>query len=523
MATAISACGGGGGGGQVQPVEPLPQLSISTPAVKEDMAVGDELSLRIDGQWNYGGSGPLYVQLRDAGTTFSLPGIQAANAAAGSDRTIALTITPLPGLPVGQRRGTLEIRACKDSACAQPYAGATASLAYELTVSAVADWQTHQGTARHAGEVPIRLNPARFKQIWEWTRPKSNEPIGGINPVVTRAGKVFVTTDVYFGAASIFALDEASGKEVWSQSLGVVPAFNPPAVGESKVFAAVTGHEQTSLFAFDLNTGKFQHKSGFSGQWPHYLAPTLFEDRVYQNGGYYGGDVIAFSAVDGAPQWTTPADGPWDMATPAVDSRSVYHYTGQSLVIVDRTSGKETARIDDPFGRGTSNAYHGSPVLGSRANVLAFSGGAFSGRASANAEQFEHRVISSFHLAERKHEWATSQSYLTTPAVGGGVVYAARNLPTTSLDAIDEATGKVMWSWTPPDVLDTGFHRNVVLTRTHVFVSTDRRVYAVDLKTRQAVWSYPAPGMLAISGGRTLYIATGAQESDGRLVAISLK
>jgi hypothetical protein len=35
--------------------------------------------------------------------------------------------------------------------------------------------------------------------------------------------------------------------------------------------------------------------------------------------------------------------------------------------------------------------------------------------------------------------------------------------------------------------------------------------------------SPPHPGMLAISADRTLYIATGATQSDGRLVAIRLQ
>ena len=54
-------------------------------------------------------------------------------------------------------------------------------------------------------------------------------------------------------------------------------------------------------------------------------------------------------------------------------------------------------------------------------------------------------------------------------------------------------------------------------------VSTDANVYAIDLSTHQSVWQYGQPGMLAISGGSTLYIATGATISDGRLVAIRLK
>jgi outer membrane protein assembly factor BamB len=92
-----------------------------------------------------------------------------------------------------------------------------------------------------------------------------------------------------------------------------------------------------------------------------------------------------------------------------------------------------------------------------------------------------------------------------------------------SLDAIDEATGKVLWSWIPSGTDSTSFHRNIVVTDNLLFVGTDKAVFALDLATKAPVWSYPKPGMLAISAGRTLYIVTGATASDGGLVAIKLK
>ena len=84
-----------------------------------------------------------------------------------------------------------------------------------------------------------------------------------------------------------------------------------------------------------------------------------------------------------------------------------------------------------------------------------------------------------------------------------------------------ERDGRVLWSWALP-AGDTGFHHNVVLTDNLVFVSTDRAVYALDLKTHAPVWQYAQGGSLAISGGGILYITTGVHASDGRLVAVKL-
>jgi outer membrane protein assembly factor BamB len=145
-----------------------------------------------------------------------------------------------------------------------------------------------------------------------------------------------------------------------------------------------------------------------------------------------------------------------------------------------------------------------------------------SGYASSQIEHYDQRVLSSFNITTASYDWSTADAYLTTPAVARGVIYAARNNP-MSLDAIDEGTGQRLWSWVPEGNTDTSFQRNIVVTDNLLFVSTDRAVHALNLATRISVWSYPAPGMLTISGDWTVYIATGFRASDGRLVAVKLK
>lgn len=92
------------------------------------------------------------------------------------------------------------------------------------------------------------------------------------------------------------------------------------------MYAAVTGHQDTALWAFDANTGAYVHKSAFEGQWPQVMAPTVYGDQVYTGGGYYGGMTYSFSTADGSRTWAHSAGGVWDMFTPAVDDRYVYHH-----------------------------------------------------------------------------------------------------------------------------------------------------------------------------------------------------
>jgi outer membrane protein assembly factor BamB len=497
-------------------------VSASRFNVRRLAMVGDTFTASVTASWSPTTNlqtCKIYLQARDTGTLFG-PAITVA-ASAGANVRFDLPVRS--DASAGEYSGTIQLRACEDEACASVFARASTGVPYRVRLQPAPDWQTHQAGAAHRGYVGMLLDPQKFAKAWEWSRPPGTEPIGGINPVTTANGMVYVSDDVYFGTASLRALDESTGAEVWTRSFGSVPALNPPAVSGRRVHAAVTGHEATSLWTFDARTGAFIRSVPFEGQWPHLLAPVVHQGAVYTGGGGYGGTLYSFSLGTGARNWAATS-GDDDMFVPAVDDSFVYHYDGTGLLKLDRASGAVLARIADPFGPLTTGySYHAAPMIGSSNNVIAFSGGAFSGRAGANTEQFGQRVLTNFLLGSNVVGWTSANAYLTAPALANGVVYAARNAP-MSLDAIDEATGSVLWSWRPPAGSgDAGFHRNVVATRNLVFVSTDANVYAIDIDKRAHVWRYPAAGMLALSGGRTLYIATGATASNGKLVAIRLK
>jgi outer membrane protein assembly factor BamB len=500
------------------PAPPL-TLSITSPELQKTLAAGDEIEFTVTGSWSGGTVSDPFIQLVSGNSHF----IDTARFTSGNGRSFTLAFDSLPDLSPGAHSGTLTLRACEDAACARPIGNATAAVAYRITVSRVEPWGTFQGNVAHNGSVPVILNPARFRTIWSWTRPVVDEPLGGINPVASADGKVFVSTDVYFGTAILHALDEKTGTEAWRYSFGNMPSLNPPAVAGGKVYLATMGHSDTWLYQFDAATGAFGYKAPFESQWGHIFAPTVFAEHVLVNGGYYGGQIYAFKLADGSLAWKTASAGDDDMTTPTAVGSQVLYYSGSTLEIFDRASGASTATVVDPTTNLAGYSYHAAPMLGGRNNVVAFSGGSFSGRASANVEHFDERQLVSFNLGTRSFEWASPNKYLTQPAVADGVIYAGGSNPLT-LDALDEVSGKVLWRWRGTGA-DNSFHRNLIVTKSHLFVSTDRAVYAIDLKTHQAVWSYPMPGMLALSAStptRVLYVATGARESDGKLVAIRL-
>ena len=386
------------------------------------------------------------------------------------------------------------------------------------------DWVSFQGDARHSGFVNAQFDPALFTPIWSWSRPAGDpEPIGGINSVATTAGKVIVTKDVYFGQGAVYALNEADGTLNWTYAFGSMASEGPPAVANGNVFVPTTDPgEQCVTWAIDATFGTYQFKMPSSCQWSNFFAPTALDGSVLQTAEY--GSVYSYSIFSGGLQWEVPA-GAYDQSTAAADARYAYQYGiagGPALKVFDRMTGATVASIADPFGPAFSGySMFSAPMLGATGDAIVFSGGGFSGRAASSSEQYESRPLVSYNVTGKTIAWRSANAYLTHPAIANGVIYAARNAP-PALDALSEADGRILWSWTPP-AGNASFHRNTVVTNNLVFVSTDANVYAIDLNTHQPVWHYAKPGMLAISGSSILYIATGATLSDGNLVAIKLK
>jgi outer membrane protein assembly factor BamB len=439
-------------------------------------------------------------------------------------RSFRIQVRAAEGLAAGTYTGYVELKTCLDEACLSEIQRGTTYVPFEVVIDdpaniALGEWETFQRDAGHTGYVPATFRPSSFAYKWEWRRPTAGT-LGFINAVTTAPGLVFVSDDEYFGSPTLRALRESDGGVVWQQTFANYPALNPPAAANGKVYVATTGHQQTFLWAFDASTGTAVFQNSFAGQWPHVLAPTIRDGRVYTNGGYYGGGVYSFHATSGDLQWSM-FSGDDDMSTPAVDDSRAYFYDGTALVTYDTATGARLSSTPDPYSPGWGYSHHGAPMLGLADSVTTFSGGAFSGRASSSVEQYDTRPLINFSVANNAARWRTTRTYRTQPATAKGIVYAGSNAP-KSFDAIDETTGQVLWSWVPPPS-DQSFHRNVVVTDNLVFVSTDRAIYALDLTTRKPVWSYPTPGMMAISGGGTLYIVEGAIEPTGRVIAIALK
>lgn len=238
-------------------------------------------------------------------------------------------------------------------------------------------------------------------------------------------------------------------------------------------------------------------KAPHAAQWERYYAPTLFDGTIYVDGGSYGG-MYAFDAFSGEQRWfhALPQYDGW---TPAVDETQAYAYVGDyqpALYVLDRFSGNEKFRIDDPGFDWNGWTMNLAPVLGDQGEVLAIHDG---------------RLIR-FDLAGRRIAWQIDGGFQGQPTLAKGAIYT---ISAAGLDVRDEQTGARLWTWTPP--AGETLQDTMIATDTHLLLSTNTRVHAIELLSHQTEWSFDASGKLALAN-ETLYVAG----SDGTLTAIAL-
>ena len=525
----LAGCGGGGGGGNSSPgpgqgggpITPTANVTvaITSSAINASITQGDPYSATVSGTWSATnlGSGAVYLQVSDSANTFTLPAIQAAPA----NGTFSYALPVAAGLATGERTGTITVKACKDAACTNAHAGTSGSVAYRLTVNSVPDWETVQGNAAHNGYVPITLDASKFAKAWEWKAPSiPGTSFVYVGMLVTGGDNVYslVTREAANGLAdSYVALAEASGTLRWETRLGPVTGSavgaNNPAYSAGRLYAGVSGAAEYSLLALDSANGNsvFQTNPGFSPRAG--LAPTPYDGGVYamdrvRGSGSQPNRLFSMGRNGGTPVWSQSIDQPEQgnpFFAPAVDAQYLYYHDACCLKMLDRRTGALIASVPNTNADAGNTTSRLHPVaIGSRGNVLA---GAYT---PAPAK----RLLSSFNIATRTREWTASLDFGSYMAVANGVVYVTRlQDEQPSLYAIDEANGQVLWTWTPPaGDAQTSLTGNIVATRNLVFFSTANttartgKTWAIDIASRQAVWSHPAPGNVVISSTRMLYI-----------------
>lgn len=520
---ALAGCGGGGGSAPPPPPPPVPTMTLQSGTVTRVLAKDTSIHIEATAQAaNFTPSGTLYASVGDDGGLVLAPVTVTANG--GGSYTFALdTLASKPG---GHYTGNVMLKLCSDQACTAAQAVPSISIPFDVTVqsadaawpgdkltalsawSGVPDWATFQGNNAHTGYVPVEVKPDQM--VLRWKRGAVNTSGSGYNavisPLVTSGGRFFAS-----GANKLAAYQENDGSLIWFYDVSKMqfPSVNPPAVDNGKVYMAAGQQSSTYMMTFDAASGSVLMRSPMSSQWENYLSPVVQDGSVYTNAGSYGG-LYAFSST-GDPLFIG-ALSQTSMWSPAADTRAIYAYTGDALTMFEPRSGAVLASIKDSNFTNYVYQVGGSAVIGANGGVYAaaYANGYLNGGAIGNA-------LTRFDTVKGFLDWRVPGVYRVTPAYANGVLYAPNTSP-YRLEARSETDGSLLWSWTPPLAGESTFQASPVVTKNLLFVSTDLNTYAIDLKSHKVVWSYPAPGYLAISQNGILYI-----QSPTALVAVNLK
>lgn len=508
LALALTGCGGKGRNPSTPKparAQPSVQVTITSPTINADLGQGDLYKATLAGHWSGArlGGAQVYLELSDSANSFVLP----ASSQAPGDGNFNYALRLAPDA-VGNRAGTLTVRACRDARCAQPYANALATLAYRLRVAAVGDWVTPGGNAGRNRYVPVTLDPSRFVKAWETDR-------GG--QLVTRNGSLYVLSakeiidSSYTFDTVLSRFDEATGAVRWEQTLGRYSHATEPAQGtyatgltlwDDRLYLFTQG-EENAIRTYSPTDGALLERVANPADW--------------SAGGIIGqGDLLLVSGHPRLRAFDATGGLRWELETPysrtpAIDDAHVYYTSLEGLQIVDRNSGSATSV---PFP--TEASPWGHTVIGDRGNVLV-----------ALHNRRDIQGVASFDLASRKWTWLSQRSEVAVMALANGVVYT---MPTTAdwywgkvpapivVSAQDETTGAQLWHWYSGEFSLYRGGTDLVVTRNLLFVEGEKNTYALDLTTHQVVWQIPVTGALAISASRVLYIS-----GNDKLTAVRLQ
>jgi outer membrane protein assembly factor BamB len=348
-------------------------------------------------------------------------------------------------------------------------------------------WPMYQANERHDGYLPVELEEGELTQLWQTTIGAGT----ALNRITAAAGKVFTSGK----GKRIDVVDGHTGVVLWTELLGSYGHGSFPSYANGMVYFQTGNHgNDTWLRAYDAESGEQVFKVPHSAQWEDYYAPTLYDGKVYINGGYYGG-AYCFDAYSGHQDWfiDLPQYDDW---TPAVDEQYAYAYLGEyspGLYVINRLTGSLAFEIPDPAFDWGGWSMNLAPVIGGRGNVLAIHDG---------------RLIN-FDVGNRRIAYQIEQRFTGQVSVAKGSVYAIND---GNIDIRDEATGNLLHTVDIPDSL----YDAMIVTDSHIIARSQSKTYAIALDTMQVDWQCSLSGYMALSDDR-LYIA----DSSGRLTAVS--
>lgn len=392
---------------------------------------------------------------------------------------------------------------------------------------------------------------------WTWQTESATQ---GPNGVVVADGKVFGAT-----ASEVFALDQKTGKELWSEpiaesplAIDMAPGYSDGLVYVSTVPVNVSSEYQGggvgTLYALDAKSGKKvwtwdtvpkslwgnKKENAGGGLW----YPPTFDEKGSM---YFGtGNPVPYPGTPSKP-WGASRPGPnlytnslvkMDAKTGKLDwyyqqtPHDLYDWDFQNPPILTKAGGREVAIGSGKNGIVTAvDAKSGKPVWSTPVGkhnghdddgLLAMKG---------EASKIKKGEILPGNLGGVIAPPAASSTTIFVPIVNGGIeVTPQQTLSNTAsqqggMVALDLKTGKVLWE---QEYAAAAYGSPVVMNDVVFFTTFDGTVHGVDAKTGGEVWSasLPAGSNSGIAAsGDTIVVPAGLPAAEGQqpeLVAFRL-
>jgi subtilisin family serine protease/outer membrane protein assembly factor BamB len=366
-----------------------------------------------------------------------------------------------------------------------------------------APWSDSRGGPEHRAFVPVRFDGSGFRQVWV-SRLTPSHPAGAPDLMELTVGNsmVFGANDFSNNPRLVVAADTGTGNILWSADVGDLVVLSQPVIAGADVIAGVRHIETGLVIRLNGQTGQEVYRKVHDVPPYHLPEPVVSGERAVFASGF--GGPMAIGVQDGARKWLETFLGTSSLR-PAVTNDQVISYTR------NRTTGARAVRAYD-LGNGDERVAVVDPerdveesVVENALPVVGYGGDVYVATVHA---------LSAFDLHKQRVKWAIDGSFdAYPPSIGAGFLYAVES---GDLVSLDERDGREVWRWTGGNGGDIRFPP--VATATHVFVSSQRRLYAIDVQTGKQVWTIAFPGWISIGDDGVVYVAG----TDGTATAITM-
>jgi outer membrane protein assembly factor BamB len=333
------------------------------------------------------------------------------------------------------------------------------------------DWPFFRGNAARTGEGgsgPV----GRPVKLWQY------EAQGSVNGAVVIVGDfVYASSD----DGVLHALDIETGAERWPFH-PVTGPVSAPAVADGVVYAF---DGVGTLFALDATTGHIRWHAATPLARPS--GPAVVDDTIYVGTG--DGAIVALNVSDGSERWRyTFPSGAGGVHNPAFADGIVYAASDTGgLAAVDVATHEQA--WPQAFDTGTDIT--GSVVV---AGGIAYVGG--------TGESVEGH-LSAIDVHTGTLMWQLDRPF-GAPAVADGVAYVSDQ---ERVEAVDTATGRVLWSKTPVERAQLSVADGVL----YLPVNIGHRVDALAAASGAELWHFDVDGgnscCVAVAHG-SVFVAT---------------